>query len=84
MNTLAELGLAVSLRRRELRLSQGEVARLAGLSAPMLSRLETGKAAEFGTRKLLAVLAVLGMELDVVPQVLSGSLDDLRRERSGR
>ena len=84
MQTLSELGLAVAARRRFLGLSQQETARRAGLSAPMLSRLETGKAAEFGARKLLAVLAVLGMELDVIPQVLAGSLDELRRERAGR
>jgi hypothetical protein len=38
--------------------------------------------AEFGVRKLLAVLAVLGMELELATTGQSGNLDDLRRERS--
>jgi hypothetical protein len=36
-----------------------------------------------GSRKLLAVLAVLGAELAVVESGLSGTLDELRRERGG-
>ena len=53
----------------------------AGITAESLSRLERGRSAEFGTRKLLAVLAVLGMELDAVVAGQSGTLDELRRER---
>jgi HTH-type transcriptional regulator/antitoxin HipB len=37
---------------------------------------------ELGTRKLLAVLSILGMELDVVLTRQAGLLDDLRIERS--
>ena len=37
--------------------------------------------AEMGSRKLLAVLTVLGAELSVVESGLSGTLDELRRER---
>jgi predicted XRE-type DNA-binding protein len=44
------------------------VAALAGVTAESLSRFERGRCAEFGTRKLLAVLAVLGDELDVMAQ----------------
>jgi transcriptional regulator with XRE-family HTH domain len=83
MQTLRELGEAVASRRRSLRLKQGEVAARAGLSQESLSRLEHGKSAEFGSRKLLAVLAVLGMELQFTELGASGSLDELRRERGG-
>jgi hypothetical protein len=38
--------------------------------------------AEFGARKLLAVLAVLGAELEVVTQSQADNLDELRRERA--
>jgi hypothetical protein len=38
---------------------------------------------EFGSRKLLAVLAVLGLELNFTKVGTSGSLDELRRERGG-
>ena len=83
MQTLAELGDALATRRRALGLKQGQVAQQAGVSQEALSRLERGNASEFGSRKLLAVLAVLSMELDFVETGTAGSLDELRRERGG-
>jgi transcriptional regulator with XRE-family HTH domain len=83
MQTLQELGASVAERRRALGLQQGEVAARTGLSQASLSRFERGKVAEFGSRKLLSVLAVLGMELSLVEIGAAGSLDELRRERSG-
>jgi len=83
MQTVQELGEEVAARRRALGLKQGEVAARAGISQAMLSRFERGRAAEFGSRKLLAVLAVLGMELQFTAAGISGSLDELRRERGG-
>lgn len=81
MQTLQELGEAVAARRKLLGLKQADVAVQAGVTAESLSRFERGRAAEFGSRKLLAVLAVLGAELDVIAQGQSGNLDELRRER---
>ena len=83
MQTLQELGAAVAERRRALGLQQGEVAARTGLSQASLSRFERGKVAEFGSRKLLSVLAVLGLELSLAEIGSAGSLDELRRERSG-
>ncbi len=82
MQTLQELGSAVATRRKLLGLKQGDVAAKAGVTPESLSRFERGRGAEFGSRKLLAVLAVLGAELDVVAQGQSGNLDELRRERA--
>ncbi len=82
MQTLRELGEAVAARRKQLGLKQGDVAAMAGVTAESLSRFERGRSAEFGTRKLLAVLAVLGAELDVMAQGQAGNLDELRRERA--
>ena len=82
MQTLKELGEAVAARRKLLGLKQGNVAAMAGVTPESLSRFERGRAAEFGSRKLLAVLAVLGAELDVVAQGQAGNLDELRRERA--
>ena len=67
---------------KRLGLKQGDVAAQAGITPESLSRFERGRAAEFGSRKLLAVLAVLGAELDVMAQGQSGNLDELRRERA--
>ena len=83
MQTVLELGQELAARRRQLGLKQGEVALRAGISQEMLSRFERGKLAEFGSRKLLAVLAVLGMQLQFEQIGASGSLDELRRERGG-
>ena len=82
MQTLQELGEAVAARRKLLGLKQGEVAGQAGVTPESLSRFERGRTAEFGSRKLLAVLAVLGAELDIVAQGQAGNLDELRRERA--
>ena len=82
MQTLQELGHAVALRRQTLGLQQSVVAERAGITAETLSRFERGRTAEFGARKLLAVLAVLGMELDLMTVGQSGTLDELRRERN--
>ena len=83
MQSLKELGGAVAARRRSLQLSQGEVASRAGLTRETLVRFERGQLAEFGSRKLLAVLAVLGMEIAFVETGIAGTLEELRRERSG-
>lgn len=72
----------MAARRQKLGLKQHTVALTAGLSPESLSRFERGRSAEFGSRKLLAVLAVLGMELQLSDTASSGSLDELRRERA--
>jgi len=81
MQTLAELGEAVAARRKALKMSQSEVASRTGLTRETLVRFERGQLTEFGSRKLLAVLAVLGMEINFVGAGMSGTLDELRRER---
>jgi HTH-type transcriptional regulator / antitoxin HipB len=81
MRTLQELGEAVAATRRDLGIKQKEVAAKAGITPESLLRFERGQVSEFGSRKLLAVLAVLGMEITFVKTGMSGSLDELRRER---
>jgi len=82
VQTLQELGESMAARRRDLGLKQLVVAQQAGITPESLSRFERGRSPEFGTRKLLAVLAVLGMELDVIQAGQSGNLDQLRKERN--
>lgn len=83
MKTLRELGEAVAALRKALGLRQKDVAAQAGISPEALLRFERGHVSEFGSRKLLAVLAVLGMEITFTQPGKSGSLDELRRERQG-
>jgi HTH-type transcriptional regulator / antitoxin HipB len=83
MKDLRELGAAIAARRKDRNLTQAEVGRQSGITRELVARFEGGKVAEFGARKLLAVLAALGMELAFIETGTSGSLDELRRERSG-
>lgn len=80
MRDIADLGRAIAERRRSLGLRQAEVARQAGVAQEMLSRLERGRCAEFGARKLLAILSVLGLEVDLVDGARSRSLDEVGQE----
>lgn len=83
MQTLSELGKAVATKRKALKLSQSEVASRTALTRETLVRFERGQLTEFGSRKLLAVLAVLGLEISFTEVGAAGTLDELRRERSG-
>ena len=83
MQSLTELGEVVAARRKALKLSQSNVASRSGLARENLVRFERGQLTEFGSRKLLAVLAVLGLEMSFIEVGMSGTLDELRRERSG-
>jgi HTH-type transcriptional regulator / antitoxin HipB len=64
---LPELGLEVARVRREKGLSQRDLAKLSSLAQSTLARLETGNLNEFGSRKLLRLLEVLGCGLVVTP-----------------
>jgi HTH-type transcriptional regulator/antitoxin HipB len=83
MQTLAELGQAVLARRKALRLNQREVSLRSGITREFLVRFERGQVSDFGARKLLAVLAVLGLEMSFTDVGMAGTLDELRRERGG-
>jgi len=64
----SQLGQALRARRRDLQLTQQDVADLAEVSVRFLHELERGKP---GVRldKLLAVLRALGMHLQLAPGV---------------
>ena len=83
MQTLTELGEAVAARRKALGLSQSFIAARSGLTRETIVRFERGQVTEFGSRKLMAVLAVLNMEMAFAEVGISGTLDELRIERGG-
>jgi transcriptional regulator with XRE-family HTH domain len=72
---LDEIGHRVMNRREALGLSQGRLAKLAGLSRATINQLENGALRELGVAKLANLLDLLGLELHVSPP---------RRNRSGR
>lgn len=61
-DTTVALGHTIASRRKELRVTQEELALLAGVSVRFLSSLEGGKAT-VRLDTLLAVLDALGLEL---------------------
>ena len=83
MKTTAEIGQLLALRRKKLGMKQKDLAASAGIPGASLSRLENGRLPEFGARKLVSLLTVLGLELDVRPVGEAGNLDELRKELGG-
>lgn len=84
LTNLPELGLELARLRRDQGLSQRELGKLCGMAQSTLARLETGHLSEFGSRKLLRLLEVLGAGLSVTPLRGSGAsftLDDALAER---
>jgi transcriptional regulator with XRE-family HTH domain len=81
MNNLHALGREVALLRQRQGLTQKQLAQLSGLGQSTLARFETGGVAEFGSRKLLRLLEVLGHELSFSPANRHFTLDDALAER---
>lgn len=61
-----KLGATIKLCRKKLKLSQTELAELAGVSLNYISQLEKGKP-KIQLDKLLDVLGVLGLEIEIKP-----------------
>ncbi|HEV2500129.1 MAG TPA: helix-turn-helix domain-containing protein [Terriglobia bacterium] len=57
------MGEQLAARRKELGLSQSELARKASLSRATIDALENGRAGELGFSKIAKLLSVLGLEL---------------------
>ena len=83
MKTTAEIGSRLALRRKQLGIKQKDLAAAAGIPGASLSRLENGRLPEFGVRKLISLLTVLGLELEMRPTDAAGNLDELRKELGG-
>lgn len=62
-------------------MTQKELAALSGMGLSTLARFETGGVAEFGSRKLLRLLEVLGHEMSYVPTKRGFTLDDALAQR---
>lgn len=81
MKNLAELGRAVAELRKQRHMTQKELASLSGLGLSTLARFETGGVAEFGSRKLLRLLEVIGYEMSFTLGRRDFTLDDALAER---
>ncbi|MBC7381223.1 MAG: helix-turn-helix domain-containing protein [Burkholderiaceae bacterium] len=81
LNNLPDLGREVARLRKEKGLTQKQVGALTGMGQSTLARFETGQVAEFGSRKLLRLLEVLGHDLALVPVQGQFTLDDALEQR---
>ena len=76
---LPEIGKRIREARTATGRSQEDIARPLGMSRATVSGIENGTVNEIGVRKLMALCAALGLELNVVAQVRP-TLRDLRNE----
>jgi transcriptional regulator with XRE-family HTH domain len=77
-----ELGEAVLVRRKILKMTQATLATSNGMSRATLSNLENGKLPELGLRKFIAICATLGLELELKEESLRPTLRDLVKEKT--
>jgi transcriptional regulator with XRE-family HTH domain len=61
---LADIGQLVHTRRKALGLSQARLAALSGLSRATINQLETGSLVDLGASKLIALLDLVGINLN--------------------
>ena len=64
---LVETGRIIQAARAEAGLSQGQLAKFAGLSRVTVNQLENGNLEEIGYTKLMAILSVLGLDMQMQP-----------------
>lgn len=82
MLDLLAVGVEIATRRKELRLSQLELAKKAGIGRSTLVALENGRLGELGFSKVAKILTALGQELKIQEAGRRRpTLDELLEER---
>lgn len=81
---MVELGNRMRLARKEKKLTQAQLAGMAGISRKTLGEIETGTVVDVGIRKVERVLEILGLELTVRPFGAPPTLEELQRENQAR
>jgi HTH-type transcriptional regulator / antitoxin HipB len=81
MLTLSSMGTQIAAKRKQLALSQAELAKKAGISRATLDALENGRSGELGFSKLTRILSALGMGLKLQEEMARRpTLDELMEE----
>jgi transcriptional regulator with XRE-family HTH domain len=75
------LGIALKAARVGRRLRQSDLARRAGVSPSLISRLEHGNVDRLSLRALRSIAAKLGVSLEIVPRSAGGELDRMANAR---
>jgi transcriptional regulator with XRE-family HTH domain len=78
------LGNRMRLARKEKKLTQAQLAGMAGISRKTLGEIEMGTVVDVGIRKVERVLEILGLELTVQPRGAPPTLEELQRENQTR
>lgn len=90
MVDLISIGRRVAHERKALQMSQGELAKKAGVSRATVDALENGRAGELGFTKLSRILTAVGLEMKLhkagsqrptLEQLLEEDRDDQGLER---
>lgn len=81
---MLNLGIWIRQARREKKLTQAQLADMAGIARKTLSQIETGTVPDIGIRKVERTLEVLGLELTVRPAGAPPTLEELQKENTLR
>lgn len=81
---MLELGNRMRQARKEKKLTQAQLAGMAGISRKTLGEIESGTVVDVGIRKVERVLDILGLELAVRPLGAPPTLEELQRENQAR
>jgi len=76
-----EFGQAIFARRKLMKMTQATLAASNGMSRATISNLENGKLPELGLRKVMAICATLGLELELKEAASRPTLRDLVKEK---
>lgn len=68
MLDLHSLGLRIADKRKQWRMTRGDLAQRASVSRATLEALENGRSGELGFSKITRILSALGMELKLQDQ----------------
>ena len=78
------IGTAIKEARKQAGLTQQALAQALHMSRATVSGIENGTVPEIGIRKVIAICAMLGLELVARPAQARPTLEELRDERRGR
>lgn len=81
---LFDIGQKIRHARKHRKLTQTELATRLGMSRTTIGQIENGTIREIGTRKLIRILEVLGLELRVRAAGHPPTLDELREDEPHR
>ncbi|UCV01843.1 helix-turn-helix domain-containing protein [Dechloromonas denitrificans] len=81
MTTLSDVAEMIKSARREVRLSQGELAQRAGVSRTTVARMETLAKGDMSVSALVRLLEVSGYDLKLVKRGHVRTLEDILAEQ---